>query len=610
MNLPVSLSPIAGLSDQQLKQLETLASTLGREQMLWASGYLAGKAHARSDLNAGAAASPSIPASSSVASDAIVLSILYASETGNAAELARRLETRAMGLGIKVIANDLATYKTRGLKDEKLILAITSTHGEGDPPEPSAGFFEFINSRKAPKLDGVRFAVLGLGDSTYEFFCEAAKILDRRLEELGATRLHARHDCDVDYDAEAEDWIVAVLGALESAPPASVSSSSMSLAAAQTPILAHDKRNPFPATVIENIVITGRGSSKETRHIEFAIADSGLVYEPGDALGILARNDPALVEEILEQSGLSADMHIPARADDLSLLEALSRDFEITALTPKFLQHWATFSGAQALCTLTADGNRAALAAYMHDNQIIDVIRRYPAPGLSAVDFIGTLRGLQPRLYSIASSQLALPDEIHITVSAVRYDLHGTERAGVASCHLADRVQEDDRVPVYIQRNDHFRLPEDRQTPIIMVGAGTGVAPYRAFIQQREAEGAEGKSWLLFGERNFRTDFLYQTEWQGWLKDDVLSRMDVAFSRDQAEKHYIQHVMRECSADLFAWLEEGAHFYLCGDAEKLAPDVHEALLTIVETQGLMTREDAEEYLRTLQRDGRYQRDVY
>lgn len=613
MNMPVSLLPLAGLTNSQLEQLEALANSLGLEQMLWASGYLAGMAHAR--LGSPSPQLPPQSSSSLIKSETVNLSILYASETGNAADLAYRVETRARGLGLKAQASDLASYKTRGLRDEQVILAITSTHGEGEPPEPGMGFFEFITSRKAPKLDGAKFAVLGLGDSTYEFFCEAAKILDNRFEELGATRLYTRLDCDVDYEERAEEWIDAVLSKLEPqklSAGISSSSNSVRLTTISNSVQSqlHDKRKPFAARVMENITLTGRGSSKETRHIEFALDESGLQYEPGDALGVVACNDPALVHEFLELAGLSGTESVITKRGEVSISDALSRDFEITALTPKFLQHWAELSASEDLHKLVSEENRKALNAYMPTHQIIDVMRRYPAAGINAASYTAALRGLQPRLYSIASSQLAVPDEVHITVSAVRYQMHGTERSGVASCHLADRAREDDAVPVYIQRNEHFRLPEDRQVPVIMVGAGTGVAPFRAFVQQREAQGPQGKAWLFFGERNFRTDFLYQAEWQGWLKEGALDRMDVAFSRDQTEKRYIQHVMRERGADLFKWLEDGAHLYLCGDAEKLAPDVHEALLSIVETQGLMTREDAIEYWRGLQRDGRYQRDVY
>ena len=616
MNMPLSILPGIGLTDRQMEQLEALATALRPDQQLWASGYLAGVAQARlsgAGLVTETASAPAGAVGEASSADAVTLTILYASETGNAAELARRIEARAQGLGLKASASDLAAYKTRGLKDEKLILLVSSTHGEGDAPEPAAGFFEFINGRKAPKLDGVRFAVLGLGDSTYEFFCEAARILDRRFEELGATRIHERVDCDVDYEEPAEAWIEAVLEKLRAdAAPASAGAVNVALPAAGAALASaiHDKRNPFPAPVIENLAITGRGSSKETRHIEFALDQSGLVYQPGDALGIVARNDPALVEELLELGGLTGGEAVASKGGEVSLADALSRDYEITALTPKFIQHWGELSASDELRALSDAANRAALTAFMKGHHIVDVMRDYPVPGLNAERLLAGLRGLQPRLYSIASSHLAVPDEVHITVSAVRYDLHGSERTGVASCFLADRIKPDDFVPVYIQHNDNFRLPEDREAPIIMVGAGTGVAPFRAFVQHREAEGPQGKAWLFFGERNFRTDFLYQTEWQGWLKDGVLDRMDVAFSRDQAEKRYIQHVMLERGAELFAWLEEGAHLYLCGDAEKLAPDVHEALLSIVESNGALTREGAEEYLRELQRGGRYQRDVY
>ena len=611
MNMPVSMEPSIGLTDREREQLEALANALSDEKALWASGFFAGVAHARLNQSGSLGQMTSVGLAPSVEGET-PLAILYASETGNAAELARRIEVQAHGLGLKAVASDLASYKTRLLKDERAVILIASTHGEGEPPEPAKGFFEFINGRKAPKLAGLRFAVLALGDSTYEFFCGAAKSLDDRFEALGAERFHDRVDCDVDYDEPADAWIAQVLEKfrVEKMTQSVIAGVAKSSASVLVNSPSYDKRKPFGAHVIENINITGRGSSKETRHIEFAIDSAALCYKPGDALGILPLNDSGIVGEVLEQTGLTGSESVALKGNNVPLTEALLKNFEITALTPKFLQKWSEFSGAADLGALVKSDDRKALTNYLYENHILDVIKSHPVRGLSAEQLTDALRGLQPRLYSISSSLLAAPDEVHITVSSVRYSLHDVKRMGVASCYLAERVLPDDVVPVYIQKNDHFRLPSDETTPIIMVGAGTGVAPYRSFMQDREVSEASGKSWLLFGERNFTTDFLYQTEWQDWLKDGVLSRMDVAFSRDQAEKKYIQHTMQEQGSDLYSWFEDGAHFYLCGDAEKLAPDVNETLLNIIEVHGGMSRDSAEEYLSTMQRDGRYQRDVY
>ncbi|RYE57673.1 MAG: sulfite reductase [NADPH] flavoprotein alpha-component, partial [Rhizobiaceae bacterium] len=371
----------------------------------------------------------------------------------------------------------------------------------------------------------------------------------------------------------------------------------------------HNKRNPFPADIIENLAIVGRGSSKETRHIEVSLAGSGLTYEPGDALGVSVTNDPRVVAALIEALGLAPDAAIDLRGETSTLAEAFTNRFEITTATPRFLDYWALVSDADALAQLQRDDRAGERAVFLKTHHIVDIVRRFPVASLMPQEFVSALRPLQPRLYSIASSLAVTRDEAHLTVAPVRYDLHGEARTGVASGLLVDRFALDEQLPVYIQSNTHFRLPGD-DAPIIMIGAGTGIAPYRGFLQDREAGGAGGRSWLFFGERNFRTDFLYQAEWQGWLKDGTLNRMDVAFSRDQADKIYVQHRMQERAGELFAWLEDGAHIYVCGDAAQLAPDVHETLIGIVGSEGRTGREAAEDYVRSLAADHRYQRDVY
>ncbi|HEX9947998.1 MAG TPA: sulfite reductase [NADPH] flavoprotein alpha-component, partial [Allosphingosinicella sp.] len=353
----------------------------------------------------------------------------------------------------------------------------------------------------------------------------------------------------------------------------------------------------------------GRDSTKETRHIELDLTDSGLVYEPGDALGVVARNDPTVVAALLDATGLSGDSLLTVKGETTTLAEALESHFEIALTPPRFLDHWAAVTGAAELRRLSGDEGMAERQAWLHAHHIVDIVRRFPSKSVDSSTFVAGLRPLQPRLYSISSSLSAMPDEAHITLAPVRYSLHGEARHGVASAHLADRGAVGGTLPVYIQANEQFRLPED-DAAMIMIGAGTGIAPYRAFLQEREARGASGRSWLFFGERNFRSDFLYQTEWQAWLKDGLLGRMDVAFSRDPGGRTYVQHRMRERAGELYAWLEEGAHLYLCGDAARMAPDVHETLIAIVAEEGGLGRERAEDYVRDLQRSRRYQRDVY
>ena len=598
----MSASELSGnpLPLEQWRQVEGLTWSLDAMQIRWLSGYFAG-------LDAGLRLPPSQPASFTAAR---TLTILYGTETGNAAELARMLEATIKQRGLNCNLQDMADYKIRQLAQEQDLLIIVSTYGEGEPPQPATGFFEFAEGRKAPKLEGVRFAVLALGDSTYEYFCHAGKRLDQRFEELGAQRLAARVDCDVDYEEPAQDWIASIADALATDvvmnhPPSAAPLGS----SASAPAPVYDKRNPFPATIIENVAIVGRGSTKETRHVEFSLVGSGLTYEPGDALGIATPNDPAVVAELLDALGLAPEIDLEIKGNQCTLGEALTYRFEVTAAAPRFLDYWTLVSEVALLKQLQEEDRAGERSVFLRTNHLIDIVRRFPVRHIKPQSFVSALRPLQPRLYSLASSLSAAPDEAHLTVAPLRYTLHGTPRSGVASGLLADRADIDTVLPVYIQSNQHFRLPAT-DAPILMIGAGTGVAPYRAFLQDREAKAASGKSWLFFGERNFRTDFLYQSEWQDWLKDGMLTRMDVAFSRDRADKVYVQHRMRAQSRDIFAWLEEGAHVYVCGDAANLAPDVHEALIDIVAHEAHTGREAAEDYVRSLQADRRYQRDVY
>lgn len=609
--------PGATLTAEQWQLIESLSSSLTPEQIRWLSGYFAGldAALARGDTSGIAkplvtSATTAAPAAATTKPKSRTLTILYASETGNAADLASDLAADAAKLGLRPTLTSMDDYKVRKIKEEQDLLILTSTHGEGDPPQPGMDFFEFIEHNKAPKLPDVRFAILALGDMSYEHFCGAGKRLDERFEALGAQRLHPRVDCDVDYEEPAAAWseeILALLAAQASAAaePAAAQSATSMVTATDSGSQTYNKRNPFSATVIDTITLAGRGSTRETRHIEFSIEDSGLTYEPGDSLGIVAQNDPAVVEALLTALDMRANAPLTIKGQSTTLGEALASHFEITTATLRFLDHWGALTGAADTFAAMDSTQRAA---FLYENHIIDIVRTYPLKGVDPQHFVDGLRPLQPRLYSIASSLNACPDEVHITVSPVRYTLHDIPRSGVASGQLADRIATDSVLPVYIQSNPHFRLPAD-DSPIIMIGAGTGIAPYRAFMQEREMRGG-GRSWLFFGERNFRTDFFYQTEWQSWLKDDVLTRMEVAFSRDSAEKIYVQHRLYEQAHDVYAWLEEGAILYVCGDAARLAPDVHDTLVTVIEEQASVQREEAEGYLRDLQRDGRYQRDVY
>lgn len=619
MDMTISTMPDIGLKEADRDLIEALARSLSPEQARWVGGYLAGAAQARSELLALSSGESTLISGASAGSpQSTVLKVLYASETGNSAALAKVFESKARAAGIDAKAEDLAGYRTRGLKDEGLLVFIASTHGEGDPPESAAAFFEFLAGSRAPSLGGLRFAVLALGDSTYEYFCEAGRRLDRRLAELGGARIVERRDCDVDYDSDAGQWIELVLAELRDhakAIPARPSwggtqeAAALALAGVSAAVPRYGKSNPFPAHVTASLRITGRGSSKDTRHLELALDGSGLDYLPGDALGIVPRNDPALVDELLAAFGWSGSEPVAGRNGDMSVAEALAADYEITALTPRFIEQWAMLSDDKRLVEL-AGKDRSRIARVMADNQIIDLVKAGPVRDVAPPDFLKGLRRLQPRLYSIASSAAFAPDEAHICVAPVRFRLHDRQRRGVASTYLAEAIAPGVNVPVYVQPNDKFRLPADPARPIIMIGAGTGVAPYRAFLQHREVSGSRGRSWLFFGERNFRTDFLYQAEWQDWHRAGTLTRIELAFSRDRQEKVYVQQRLREQASELYRWLEDGAHLYVCGDAERMAHDVHESLLQVAAQQRGGARDDAEEYLRQLQAQGRYQRDVY
>jgi sulfite reductase (NADPH) flavoprotein alpha-component len=578
------------LTQEQIELVERLLATLSPEQRWWLSGYLAGSVQKPAPI--------ALP----------VVTVLYGTETGHCQALAETLCQKLIDLGLRAKAVDMADYDVRQLKQEKFLLAITSTHGEGDPPASAEGFFEFLKSLKAPRLEGLKFSVLALGDSSYEFFCQAGKILDARLEALGGERFHPRRDCDVDYEQPAGEWmaeVVAKLKELIGTLPEIKPTPKVSQVAAR-----YDRHHPYLALVFENVNLNGRGSDKKTHHLELSLENSGLSYEPGDAVAVIPNNALEWVEELIETLGLAASELVETPQGTFPLHEALKEVYEITSLTPAFVERYAHFSQDPRLKRLSLPENRRELLEFIRGRWIVDFLNEFPVLGFKAQELCACLRPMQPRLYSIASSQAAYPDELHLLVAVVEYTIDGKVRQGVASSYLAERVKVGDRIPIYLETNKHFRLPKDPNAPIIMVGAGTGVAPFRAFLQEREALAAKGKNWLFFGERRFRTDFLYQVEWQKWLKTGLLTRMDVAFSRDGPEKVYVQHRMLAQARELYAWLEEGAYFYVCGDASHMAPDVHRALIEVVQKQGGYSRERAEEYVKTLQQEKRYLKDVY
>ncbi|MCY8506762.1 assimilatory sulfite reductase (NADPH) flavoprotein subunit [Bacillus atrophaeus] len=605
MQLQVMNSPF---NQEQAELLNRLLPTLTESQKIWLSGYLAA---AQSGSVQGTAEAPAaLPAGDTAQTISKEVTILYGSQTGNAQGLAENTGKTLEGRGYQVNVSSMSDFKPNNLKKIKNLLIVVSTHGEGDPPDNALSFHEFLHGRRAPKLDDLRFSVLALGDSSYEFFCQTGKEFDARLEELGGTRLSPRVDCDLDYDEPAAEWVEEVLGGLSEAQ--SGIAEPTPAAAPRSGESAYSRTNPFRAEVLENINLNGRGSNKETRHLELSLEGSGLTYEPGDSLGVYPENDPALVDMLLEEMNWDPEevVTVNKQGDVRPLKEALISHFEITVLTKPLLQQAAQLSAGEDLRELLSPGNEEKAKAYLEGRDVLDLVRDFGPWGVSAQEFIAILRKMPARLYSIASSLSANPDEVHLTIGAVRYDAHGRERKGVCSILCAERLQPGDTLPIYIQHNQNFKLPDNPETPIIMVGPGTGIAPFRSFMQEREEAGAEGKSWMFFGDQHFVTDFLYQTEWQKWLKDGVLTKMDVAFSRDTDEKVYVQHRMLEHSKEMFAWIQEGAAVYICGDEKHMAHDVHQALIDIIEKEGGMSREKAEEYLADMQQQKRYQRDVY
>ena len=600
MTLSTSNSP---LTDEQARQLNELLGSLEGHQIDWLSGYLAGwRAAQTGQPSAGG------QAAAAASAEAPSLTVLYGSQTGNAEGVAEMLGEQAGARGIKATVVDMADYKARQLKSESFVAVLASTHGEGDPPDGALDFHEFLHSRKAPGLKGVHYGVLALGDTSYEHFCQTGKDFDARFAELGASQLVERVDCDVDYDDPAEAWVNAMLDAIEAKAGATVSAAGSQTAGSAPGKSQYDRKHPFPAPVLENIVLNGRGSKKETRHVELSLEDSGLTYRPGDAVGIYPQNNPNLVAAIIEKLGLSADETVSLGETQTTLAQALQHYREITVLTKPLMEQWAGQSGDAELQKLV--GDPTALTEWMRGRDLLDLIEAWPVEGLGADTLTGMLRKLPPRLYSIASSQAAVDEEVHITVAAVRYESHNREREGVASTWLSDRLEDDATVPVYIDPNKNFKLPEDDDAPVIMIGPGTGVAPFRAFMQEREERGARGRNWLFFGEQHFHMDFLYQSEWLAWRRQGLLDHLTVAFSRDQEEKVYVQNRIRDYATELWSWLQDGAYIYVCGDADAMAPDVNEALIDVIAHEGNKSRDEATEYLRDLAREKRYQRDVY
>ncbi|EJH2658224.1 NADPH-dependent assimilatory sulfite reductase flavoprotein subunit [Salmonella enterica] len=599
MTTQAPLTGLLPLNPEQLARLQAATTDLTPEQLAWVSGYFWGVLNPRSGA---VAVTPALDGKMPG------ITLISASQTGNARRVAEALRDDLLAASLNVTLVNAGDYKFKQIASEKLLVVVTSTQGEGEPPEEAVALHKFLFSKKAPTLNDTAFAVFSMGDTSYEFFCQAGKDFDNKLAELGGERLLDRVDADVEYQTAAAQWRARVVDVLKSRTPVVTPAQPVASGAInEIHTSPYTKEAPLRASLSLNQKITGRNSEKDVRHIEIDLGDSGLRYQPGDALGVWYQNDPALVKEIVELLWLKGDEPVTVDGKLLPLAEALQWHFELTVNTAGIVENYATLTRSESLLPLV--GDKAQLQHYAATTPIVDMVRFSPAQ-LDADALVGLLRPLTPRLYSIASSQAEVENEAHLTVGVVRYDIEGRARAGGASSFLADRIKEDGEVRVFIEHNDNFRLPTNPETPVIMIGPGTGIAPFRAFMQQRAAENAPGKNWLFFGNPHFTEDFLYQVEWQRYVKEGLLSRIDLAWSRDQKEKIYVQDKLCEQGAELWRWINDGAHIYVCGDARRMAADVETALLQVIAEFGGMDLESADEYLSELRVERRYQRDVY
>ena len=591
----------APLAPEQVASLNNLIKGLQSDQLIWMEGFISGL-RAAGGSNAPAAVAPAPTPE---------LTVLYGTESGNSETLADLTVKAAKSSGFKAKAVNMADIKVAKLKGIENLLVIISTWGEGDPPETAVDFCEAFMGEKAPKLEGTRFSVLGLGDTSYEEFCKMGIDFDARLETLGARRIYDRVDCDVDYDDDFAKWHKGALAVLEAeAKPAVSTTAPAAASVAPAAPVKYSRKNPFPAELSERVMLNGEGSAKETIHLEFNLEGSGLEYQTGDALAVVPHNADDVVNDFIKTTKLDADSPVLIKEEEYTLLQALTSQLDITSLSLPVIKRYNEIAKDPKLETLLDPANKTELQAYIYGREIIDLLHEFPAKEITADALVGIMRKLPPRLYSIASSPKAHPGEVHLTVGVVRYDAHGRNRKGVCSTYLFERIAEGEKADVFITPNKHFKVPADNDAPMIMVGPGTGIAPFRAFIEERKELGAKGPNWLFFGDQHYLTDFLYQSEWQDYLTDGILTKLDVAFSRDQKEKVYVQDRMREKSQELYAWLEKGANFYVCGDASRMATDVDVALHEIIEKEGGLSEDEAKAYVKKLKEDKRYLRDVY
>jgi sulfite reductase (NADPH) flavoprotein alpha-component len=569
------------------------------EQRSWLNGFLAG---VYSTVEA--------PLAKSLA-PSCKIAILFATQSGTSERLAKKLAKELKQQGHAPELASLDTYTTASLAEQSHALVLASTYGEGDPPDGAQAFAESLHLLSSPRLDNLRYSVFALGDTCYEHFCKFGADLDARFYALGGTRLCDRVDSGVDVDLPFEQWKSAVVASLSATPSHSVSASLGQPSTAASKPHTHTRDNPYLAEVIDKRPLTHEVSSKLTVHVGISLAGSEVHYEAGDACGVIAQNDPAVVEEILTRTNFSPEEIITLpKLGATTLLEALTHHLQPSRLTRKTVQAYAALGDCRRLEHLLSAEAHKELDAYMYDRGLIDLIEECPGLLTSSAQLIDILPKLSTRLYSISSSPAFHSGELHTTVAVVRYHAHNRDRGGVCSTMLSERTPLGARVPIYIQPNKKFRLPTDPAAPIIMIGPGTGIAPFRSFLHERRALGATGRNWLFFGDRSARTDFLYRDELEAMCHDGHLSRLDTAFSRDQENKVYVQDRMVEYGAEFWKWLNDGASLYVCGDASRMAKDVDAALHRLIEEHGQKDSEAAQEFVQELQEQNRYHRDVY
>ena len=563
------------------------------DQRVWLGQFL-------SNLLGAAAASPQ------ASGPTVPVTILWGSQTGNAEGLAKKFVKTLKKGNFEPEVFDMAAYDRGRLPQEKNLLIITSTYGDGEPPDNAAELYNFILSDSAPRLEGVQFSVLALGDTNYPDFCKCGIDFDTRLEQLGASRVFQRIDSDVDYDGPFKQWSEGILSLLAPAGAPSSNGAAVSLDQAET---GYSKKNPFPSAIVANYNLNGPGE-KQTNHVALSLDGSGLEYEVGDALGVYPLNPPDVVDELMAALPFSTNTTVPLPdGGEAPLREALITSYDIGNLNKSIIQKWQARSGSPFLRSLVEADDKKAWDDFCWGRDLIDLVIDHPADFTDAEDFVGTLKKLQPRLYSIASSPKAHPGEVHLCVGIVRYDTFGRKRGGICSTFLADRAT-GLKPGVFVHSNKAFRLPENGDTPVIMVGPGTGIAPFRAFLEERKLTGAKGGNWLFFGNPYQATDFLYADELAAFQEEGTLQRLDLAWSRDQKEKIYVQNLMVQQGAELWKWFQDGAAFYVCGDASRMAKDVDAALHTIAEQHGGLSKDDAAAWVNQLKKDKRYLRDVY